>query len=236
MADSVAGRMTVIMFSFTILSAFLTLTTSTLAQLSGPVGPITSRASKAANKTCNVLSYGGVADGQTDIAPAITAAFNACMNGGLVLIPTGNYSLNSYISLNGGTSWALQLDGLISRSLNQTASGNMILVEHAQDFELFSSTSKGAVQGNGYQFHRMGSISGPRILRLQSVVDFSVHDIALVDSPAFHFTMDTCSNGEVYNMAVRGANEGGLDGFDVWGNNIWVHGMTCSRSLLEVFH
>jgi rhamnogalacturonan hydrolase len=24
-------------------------------------------------------------------------------------------------------------------------------------------------------------------------------------------------------MVVRGGNEGGLDGFDVWGNNIWVH-------------
>jgi rhamnogalacturonan hydrolase len=55
------------------------------------------------------------------------------------------------------------------------------------------------------------------------VTNFSVHDVALVDSPAFHFTMDTCSNGEVYNMIIRGGNEGGLDGFDIWGSNIWVH-------------
>jgi len=75
----------------------------------------------------------------------------------------------------------------------------MIFIEHTTDFEFYSSTSKGAVQGYGYVFHAAGTY-GPRILRLYEVVNFSVHDIALVDAGAFHFTMDTCSNGEVYNM------------------------------------
>lgn len=35
--------------------------------------------------------------------------------------------------------------------------------------------------------------------------------------------MDSCSNGEVYNLVVRGGDRGGLDGVDVWGTNIWVH-------------
>ena len=35
--------------------------------------------------------------------------------------------------------------------------------------------------------------------------------------------MDTCTSGEVYNMIIRGGNEGGLDGIDVWRNNIHVH-------------
>lgn len=35
--------------------------------------------------------------------------------------------------------------------------------------------------------------------------------------------MDTCENGEVYNMAIRGGNEGGLDGIDVWSDNVWIH-------------
>ena len=29
----------------------------------------------------------------------------------------------------------------------------MILIEHSTDFELYSSTSKGAIQGYGYTFH-----------------------------------------------------------------------------------
>jgi len=36
-------------------------------------------------------------------------------------------------------------------------------------------------------------------------------------------TLDTCSNGEVYNVIIRGGNEGGLDGIDVWGSNIHIH-------------
>ena len=99
----------------------------------------------------------------------------------------------------------------------------MFMIEHSSDFELFSSTSRGAVQGSGYEFHADGSLDGPRILRLYEVSDFSVHDVALVDSPAFHFSMDTCENGEVYNMAIRGGDSGGLDGIDVWSTNIWVH-------------
>lgn len=78
-------------------------------------------------------------------------------------------------------------------------------------------------KGNGYEIHAQGSRSGARILRLYKVTDFSVHDLVLVDSPAFHFSMDTCTNGEVYNMAIRGGDWGGLDGIDVWSNNIWIH-------------
>jgi rhamnogalacturonan hydrolase len=88
---------------------------------------------------------------------------------------------------------------------------------------MFSSTGKGAIQGNGYQIHKTGSTSGPRLLRVWDITNWSVHDITLVDSPSFHFSIDTCTNGEVYNMAIRGGNEGGLDGIDVWSNNIWIH-------------
>lgn len=200
---------------------FALVPTLVVSQLSGSVGPLTSSSDKAATKTCNVLDYGGVADGTTDVGPAIASAFAACKTGGVVKIPSGDYALETWVTLSGGSAWALQLDGILYRT--GTASGNMIFIEHASDFELFSSTSKGAVQGYGYVFHKEGSISGPRILRLYEVENFSVHDIALTDSPAFHFSMDTCSNGEVYNMAIRGGNEGGLDGIDVWSTNIWVH-------------
>jgi rhamnogalacturonan hydrolase len=53
------------------------------AQLSGTVGPTTSTASKAAKKICNVLNYGAKADQSTDLGPALLAAFNACLTGGI---------------------------------------------------------------------------------------------------------------------------------------------------------
>ena len=39
----------------------------------------------------------------------------------------------------------------------------------------------------------------------------------------FHFVINTCTNGEAYNMAIRGGDWGGLDGVDVTGTNLWVH-------------
>lgn len=207
--------------SHTLFTTLALLPALVLGQLSGRVGPLTSNATKSATKTCNVLNYGAVADKSTDLGPPLASAFAACKSGGTVVIPSGNYALATWVRLSGGSAWALQLDGIIYRT--GTAGGNMIFIEHSDDFELFSSTSKGAIQGNGYIFHAMGSITGPRILRFYEVTNFSVHDIVLVDSPSFHFSMDTCTNGEVYNMAIRGGNEGGLDGIDVWSTNIWVH-------------
>ena len=31
------------------------------------------------------------------------------------------------------------------------------------------------------------------------------------------------SRGEIYNLAIRGADIGGSDGIDVWGDNHWIH-------------
>ncbi|MCJ1307972.1 hypothetical protein MMC25_001622 [Agyrium rufum] len=200
--------------------SLLVLPSLVAAQLSGTVGPLTTRASKLAKKQCNVMNYGGKADQVTDLGPALSSAWAACKTGGTVVVPTGNYVLATFPTLTGGNAVALQLDGIIFRT--GTAGGNMLLIEHTTDFELYSSTSKGAIQGYGYQFASQGTY-GPRILRFSQVVNFSIHDIALVDSPAFHFTMDTCTNGEVYNMIIRGGNKGGLDGIDVWGTNIYIH-------------
>lgn len=191
------------------------------AQLSGTVGPLTSIDQKRAVKECNVLDYGVKVDSQIDLGPALNGAFAACAGGGVVVIPEGNYYMATWVTLAHGNAWALQLDGVINRS--GTEGGNMIMIEHSNDFEMFSTTAEGAIQGRGYVMHQQNSITGPRLLRMWDVSDYSVHDLALVDSPSFHFTMEACSNGEVYNMAIRGANHGGLDGIDVFSNNVHIH-------------
>ena len=85
-------------------------------QLSSNVGPLTSASSKAAVRTCNVTDHGAVSDGKTDVGPAITAAFTECKSGGVVVIPQGNYALASWVTMSGGNAWAIQLDGIISRT------------------------------------------------------------------------------------------------------------------------
>ena len=193
------------------------------AQLSAPVGPLKAASAKATVKTCNVLAYGAKADKATDLGPPLLAAFNACKTGGLVLVPPGEYTLSTWVNLSGGSAWALQLDGVIYRSESTTAGGNMIFVQHTSDFELYSSNRQGAIQGNGHLFHKDHNLAGPRLLRFYDVKNFKIHDIKLVDSPAFHFVLDHCNSGEVYNILIRGGDHGGLDGINIFSDNIWVH-------------
>lgn len=55
-------------------------------------GALTPLSSKTT--VCNVLDYGAVADGTTDIAPAISSAFSSCAikGGATIYVPPGNYS------------------------------------------------------------------------------------------------------------------------------------------------
>jgi rhamnogalacturonan hydrolase len=100
---------------FTPLLALLLLARLTLAQLIGPVGPTTPLFLKIFE--CNILDYGGRADNQTDVAPAITLAFEKCVKYrpfSRLVVPPGNYLMKHSIVLTNGTNWAFQLDGLIT--------------------------------------------------------------------------------------------------------------------------
>ena len=128
-----------------------------------PIGPLTSSSTKWAKKVCDITKYGAVADGETDSGQAILDAFNACSSGGVVNIPSGTFALATWVTLNGGSAWAINLEGTIVRT--GTAGGNMIVIEHTTDFEIYSSNGQGAMQGYGYEFHQQGEY-GPRLLRL----------------------------------------------------------------------
>ncbi|OOF99206.1 glycoside hydrolase family 28 protein [Aspergillus carbonarius ITEM 5010] len=175
------------------------------AQLSGPVGPLTSYASKAATKVCNILDYGGY----------------PTMAGGLVYIPPGNYSMATFNELKDGVSSAVQLDGVINRTGSD--GDTMLSFRNCVDFEFFSGNSKGAIQGNGHGYLANDEY-GPRLMRFHDMNHFSVYGFALVDSPSYYLTLDTASNGEVYNIIMRGPTVlGGTDAIDVWGQNMWIH-------------
>lgn len=207
--------------SLSLLSSFLFATG--LAQLTGSVGPLTSLSSKS--KICNVLDYGG-SIGSSDIGPAILNAYNKCVttnSGSTLYVPAGNYNMQTWVTLNHGTKWAFRLDGFITRT--STTGGHMIVIQNANDFEFYSANSKGGFQGNGYQCRN----AGPRFMRMVTSTNWSVHDIIMVDSPEFHLVVQGGSNGEVYNMVIRGANIGGSDGIDISGDNHWVHDVEVSN-------
>ncbi|KAN0108708.1 glycoside hydrolase family 28 protein [Hyaloscypha variabilis] len=94
------------------------------SQLIGPVGPRTPLSEKT--RVCNILDFGGVADNSTDVAPAITTAFEKCVQrqpGSRLVVPEGNYLLKQSIVLSNGTNWAWQLDGLITAEYVGNSSG-----------------------------------------------------------------------------------------------------------------
>lgn len=70
---------------------------------------------------------------------------------------------------------------------------------------------------------RLTGKNRPRIFRFVKCTSFSVHDLALIDAPAFTMIVEAGSNGELYNLVLRNGDEGGLDGIDISGNNHWVH-------------
>jgi rhamnogalacturonan hydrolase len=47
------------------------------------LGPLTTSDEKWAKKICDVTKFGAVADLSTDIGPALLAAFNDCIDGGV---------------------------------------------------------------------------------------------------------------------------------------------------------
>lgn len=214
------------MQSLAFLPSLLLLTSIPLAlsQLTGPVGPLTSYSDKAAAKTCDITDYGAVADGTTDVGPAIQDAMNDCKYGGLVYVPPGNYSLSTFPALTSCTAFAFQLDGVLARPDDYIGGHDYMLgFRGCTDFEFFSGNSEGTVQGYGYKFIENGTY-GPRMFNFQDMANFSIHGFAAVDSPSYYFRIDSGQSGEIYNLIVRGISDvGATDAFDVWGDNIWLH-------------
>ncbi|EIM79283.1 pectin lyase-like protein [Stereum hirsutum FP-91666 SS1] len=206
--------------AFAITSILLSLRSSLVqvnAQLTGTVGPTNVLSTKTV--TCSVLDYGGEV-GSSDIGPAILDAFNECVlknDGAVLYLPEGDYDMQTWVTLNKGSNWAFRMDGFITRTA--TTGGHMIIIENADDFEMYSSTSAGGFQGNGYECRN----AGPRFLRIVTSTNWSLHDLIFVDSPEFHVIIQEGSNGEIYNLAIRGADIGGSDGIDISGDNHWVH-------------
>ncbi|KAI8170956.1 Rhamnogalacturonase A [Colletotrichum sp. SAR 10_70] len=208
-----------------LLAAVLSLS-GVAAQLTGPVGPTTALSKKTTE--CNILNYGGVSDNSTDVADAIENAYKSCVlvhAGSRLIVPEGNYLIKRTAILSNGTNWAFQLDGLITLAYG----GNWTV--DPVDFEFYSPNGKGAIQGQGYLYRNSGNTFRPRLVRLISPINTSVHDLILVDSPKFHIVFDFAVNLEAYHLTIRGANLGSYDGVDVVGTNYWIHDIEHARNI-----
>ena len=68
---------------------------------------------------CSLFRYTNSNAVLQDIGPAITSAFTNCVlknTGSTLYIPAGNYNMQTWVTLDGASQWALQLDGVITRT------------------------------------------------------------------------------------------------------------------------
>ena len=187
----------------------------------GASTPLTSKST-----LCNILNYGAIADGKTDISTAITTAFSQCVKGhpATLYIPPGSYSLAKGVTLSGASGWALRLDGLITLTQNGAFNGNAFVVENGNDIEVYSSNNQGAINGQGYLTRQSKGMQNARLLRFIAVSNLSVHNLILVDSPTLHLVFNGVSNLEAYYLTIRGPDVGGTDGIDlICTSNCHVH-------------
>lgn len=190
------------------------------AQLSGSVGPLTLFKDKASVKVCDSTDYGAVADGKTDIGDALQEAWDDCSTGGLIYIPPAdeNHALATCITLKHREAVAVQINGVIARDTDEC--GHMIVFQDTKDLEVFSGNSNGALQGYGYKLLQDGNY-GPRFFHFKYVTSFSVHGFAAINSVAYYYVFEECTNGEIYNLLVRGVSTiSATDAFDISGDNI----------------
>ncbi|KAF5856467.1 hypothetical protein ETB97_007298 [Aspergillus alliaceus] len=71
----------------------------------------------------------------------------------------------------------------------------------------------------------------PRLVRLISLTNASLHDLILIDSPKFYTILDFAVNVEAYHLTIRGANLGSYDGIDGIGTNYYIHDNEYARNI-----
>ncbi|KAJ7613707.1 pectin lyase-like protein [Mycena polygramma] len=202
-----------------------------LAALSLLALALSSASPVAAFIECNVLDYGAVADNTTDLGPALTAAWNQCVipqattvaTDTLLYVPSGNFLLKSNVVFDDAKNWNLHIAGNIYLPYLPSLTGTMLTFENCENILL---NGPGAIFGNGYRYRPGGDLtlnpSRPRLIRFQDCNDCEITAVTLYDAPQFHVTI-IGNNNEAHDMAIIASHIGETDGFDMSGNNNYVH-------------
>ncbi|KII96149.1 glycoside hydrolase family 28 protein [Plicaturopsis crispa FD-325 SS-3] len=184
-----------------------------------------------AAKTCNVLDYGAQANNSTDLGPALTQAYTNCVKGSttsspadtVILVPSGNFLLASGVEFSSASDFTLTISGNIYLPFDPNLAGNMLFWEHCNNVVV---NGNGAIYGNGYRYREGGNLSlypnRPRLIRFENSNNIEITGVTLYDAPMFHVTI-IGNNNVAHNMAIIASHIGETDGFDVSGDNNYVH-------------
>jgi len=190
--------------------------------------------SAAGYVTCNVLDYGAKADNSTDLGPALMSAWNNCViphatstaTDTLLLVPSGNFLMKSTVTFNNAQNWNLHITGNVYLPFDPNLTGTMFTFQNCNNIVL---NGPGAIYGNGYRYRPGGNLSlythRPRLIRFQDCNNCDISQVKLYDAPMFHVTV-IGNNNVAHDMAIIASHIGETDGFDMSGNNNYVHDVT----------
>ncbi|KAJ3854572.1 pectin lyase-like protein [Lentinula lateritia] len=204
---------------------------------------------------CSVLNYGAVADNTTDLGPALTKAWQECVipqvtttvaTDVLLYVPAGNYLLASTVTFDDAANWNLHIAGDIFLPFNPSLTGTMLTFENCENILL---NGPGAIYGNGYRYRPGGDVrQQPPLSKSDMLSEWTAQNpvahtvsqsspshkipnlceitaITLYDAPMFHVTV-IGNNNEAHDMSIIASHIGETDGFDMSGNNNYVHDVT----------
>ncbi|KIJ54032.1 glycoside hydrolase family 28 protein [Sphaerobolus stellatus SS14] len=185
--------------------------------------------------TCNVLDYSAVADNFTDLAAALTSAWNNCVKAHatstatdtLLFVPAGNFLTKSTVTFNRAQDRNLHITGNIYLPFNPSMTGTMFTFQNCNNILL---NGPSAIYGNGYRYRPGGNLtmypSRPRFIRFQDCNNCEITSVILYDSLLFHITI-IGNNNVAHNLGIRATHIGETDGFNVSGKNNVENGDEC---------
>ncbi len=161
----------------------------------------------------NILDYGAVGDGQTNDAPAIQRAINACASagGGTVLVPAGRTFLTGQITLLSHVNVYIESGARLMASLNAADYPDGVWLR-AVDAENIAITGLGTIDGQGTRFMRRDDRYiywldrerdfRPRLIRFIACKNVTLRDITILDAPEWTIHPTGCQDVLIQGIRI----------------------------------
>jgi len=170
----------------------------------------------------------------------------------IFLVPNKTYHLMGGIQVQGLSSVTFQIDGTLSffaslKEWPRHSGGGVLMCLEFSDFTnvTFTSSGIGTLEGNGQSWWGIPGIgylergeNRPRLFQLSNSKDILVENLFLHNSPYWTFWAPGSDGLEIRNTHIDARvtpHDGhdiidltafNTDGFDVTGNNVWIHDCT----------
>jgi polygalacturonase len=189
---------------------------------------------------CNVTSYGASGNGSTKDTTAIQNAINACLGGGMVVFPPGNY-LTAPLFLTGSVTLDVESGATILGSTTQSdytvqsgehvATSTLALI-NSDGVSNITIDGGGVIngQGSGWWSSGLSADKRPRLIEIANGNGITVSNVTLENAGAMHLFLKNTNNVLVNQVTISApSNSPNTDGIDPAGDqNVTIENSTIS--------